>query len=117
MVNNTHTLKSEREGTPSRGERNLESVSEVVKTSSFPHIPFKLILGILIVLCLAGFLFIMIGNNEGQKCLKNPLLYGANKMTNEDTGNLLCTCSLENPRYAQFYFNNEEVNVLEDLAK
>ena len=71
----------------------------------------KIILILCFLLLLTGF-FLALGFKDGKDCMGNPFIYGANKITNEDTGNLYCTCSFANFGYMNFYFNNEEVEVL-----
>ncbi len=56
-------------------------------------------------------LFLVLGFKDGQRCIGNPFIYGANKITNRDTGNLYCSCSFGNPNYTPFYFDNNSIGV------
>ncbi len=46
---------------------------------------------------------------DGMSCIGNPLVYGAEKLTTEETGGLLCSCSLNNPKFASFNFDAEGI--------
>ena len=67
---------------------------------------------ILTIVLIFGIIIVIFAYNDGNKCLSNPFLYGVNKIINENSGELTCTCSFESPNYAPFYFNSEEIKVL-----
>lgn len=52
----------------------------------------------------------IINSREGNECIKNPFIYGSNKAITEDTGEIFCYCSVENPSYSSFYFNSREIS-------
>ena len=113
-MNDNHTLESEAEGTPSKGEKYPKDVKATLwPTSLFKINNLKIALLILMGLFILIILFLVLGFKEGSKCLENPFIYGANKITTRETGEIRCTCNfLENQKYAPFYFNTEEVKVL-----
>lgn len=76
----------------------------------------RLIIFILCFLFLVMGFCITLGFKDAKQCLGNPFVYGANEIENKETGDLYCTCYFENLKYAPFYFNNEEINVLSDLS-
>ncbi len=71
-----------------------------------------------VVIYILCFLFLIIGLSlalglkDSKECLGNPLIYGANKISTPETGDLFCTCSFSSPDYAPFYFNEEKVSTL-----
>ena len=54
----------------------------------------------------------MLGMKDAQQCLSNPFVFGANKITNYDTGGIRCTCSFQSPFYARFSFDTESVEAI-----
>lgn len=65
---------------------------------------YSLMIGILLISAI--FFFAM---KDGNSCISNPMIYGAKKATNDDTGSLQCSCSFSNLKYAPFYFNEKEM--------
>ena len=53
--------------------------------------------------------------NDGNQCLSNPLVYGVNKATSEDTGKLSCSCNFQNPKYQTLYFDEEKMSISNPL--
>ena len=106
-----NTLKSEKEGTPpsKRGEDHKD-LNEV-KASIPPYKIYQIMIGLLVFACLIMFLALFLGSREGNTCLANSFTYGAKKLSSEETGDLTCTCSFGNPKYAPFFFNKEEIIV------
>lgn len=51
---------------------------------------------------------------EGNKCIANPLTYGAEKLSSEETGEFSCLCSFTNPNYEQVHFDKDNVSTLKD---
>lgn len=71
-----------------------------------------------LALLILGYLLIgyvgFFGFKDYKACSGNPFTYGAEKISSDATGDLFCTCTFSNPKYAPFYFNEEEVAVLLD---
>lgn len=66
------------------------------------------------IISIGIFFFILIflfSLNDGNDCLKNPLTYGAEKMSTTDTGNFSCSCSFTNLKYGQVYFDRNNISV------
>ncbi len=106
-----NALKSEKEGTPSKEEKDQNDISEV-KASPFLHSNWgKIILVLLIIAAFVGLLSILMGLKESQACLGNPFTYGANKIETATTGSLMCNCFFSNPKYAPFIFDSNNVSV------
>lgn len=63
-----------------------------------------IILGAIVILIVALFAISYFGIKDANSCLSNPLVYGAEKATSLDTGDLFCSCSFTNPRYTPLYF-------------
>ena len=64
----------------------------------------------LIVLAITLIITIMIfvfGLKDGNQCLKNPFVYGAEKLSKEPQGDLLCSCGFFNPGYETFFFDKD----------
>ncbi len=51
---------------------------------------------------------------DGNTCVSDPLVYGAERATGDDQGKLMCSCSFSNPFYASFYFDNEGLFAFEE---
>ncbi len=56
--------------------------------------------------------FLFMGMKDAQACVGNPFIYGANKITNEDTGDIYCSCSFWSQRYSRFYFDEDSIGVI-----
>ncbi len=67
---------------------------------------------IAIVLISSIFFFAMRDSNE---CIGNPLIYGAQKATNDETGSITCSCSFSNPSYSPFYFDENDMSVMNNF--
>jgi hypothetical protein len=64
----------------------------------------------LIVLAVALVVVIMIfvfGLRDGNQCLENPFVYGAEELSEEPQGDLLCSCGFFNPGYESFFFDKD----------
>ena len=105
---NNHTLKSELEGTLTKEERGAKPLNE---TSVSPSPYFKYLIPAIIILLILALIFLGFLSKDGQECLSNPLLYGANKVVSNDSGGLLCRCYYDSPKYAPFYFNTTSLNI------
>lgn len=46
--------------------------------------------------------------NQGNSCIKNPFVYGAREVTEEDN-DLYCRCSFTDGAYSSFTFNKEGI--------
>lgn len=53
---------------------------------------------------------------DGDQCLSNPLVYGAEKGSQSSGGDLFCTCTFANPDYYPIHFNKENMTVLPPLV-
>ncbi len=78
------------------------------------NIPIWFLYGLLICIILIIIIFIL-GLEDGNSCLSNPMIYGAQKAVDDVTGPIRCTCTFGNPEYAPFYFNEKEMGVETDL--
>lgn len=105
---NNYTLESESEGTPIKEERGPSALNE---TSVSPSPYFNYLIIAVIVLLLLAIVFLFLLGKDGQECLSNPLVYGANKVVSDDSGGLLCRCYYNSPMYAPFYFNTTELRI------
>lgn len=117
-MNNNHALGSEAEGTPPIEEKSPPGIKQAALQPTSPSKKkitinwMKVVLGFLMGLFVLILLFMVLGFRDGSKCLANPFIYGANKITSDETGEIRCVCSMDNPRYAPFYFNKDEVSLL-----
>ncbi len=73
----------------------------------------RLVIYILCFALLLAGLFLVLGFRDGQRCVGNPFIYGANKIANRDTGSVFCSCSFNHPEYAPFYFDNDSIGLFE----
>lgn len=105
-----HTRSSEEEGTLPKGG---ESIG---KRSSLRASTLLYIIYIMIFLFLIIGISLIFGFKDANQCLNNPLIYGANKLENQDTGSLTCICNFNSPEYASFYFNSEDVGILNEIT-
>lgn len=49
---------------------------------------------------------------ESNECVSNPLIYGA-KIASNDGSPINCTCKVLLPNFADFWFDNETMEVIE----
>ena len=77
-----------------------------VKTKTITIIGIVLV----ILMILLGTLFIKL-MKENNKCQGNPLIYAANKVSEESEVEMTCSCSFSDPEYSNFYFNKEGIVV------
>ncbi len=75
----------------------------------------RLVIYILCFALLLAGLFLVLGIKDGQKCIGNPFIYGVNKMTSIETGDISCICNFGSPRYAPFYFDNDSIGPIERM--
>lgn len=66
------------------------------------------------VIILALFLISFFGIKDANECLSNPLIYGAQKATNIETGGMFCRCTFSNPAYAPLYFDDANMSINPD---
>ncbi len=63
------------------------------------------------ILLLIGFVSIIFLFKDGNECLSNPLVYGAKKITTEDS-NLFCSCTLMDGIYpTNFFFDQNNLTL------
>lgn len=62
------------------------------------------------VIILLLFLIAFFGIKDANSCLESPLIYGAQKATNDVTGSMFCQCTFSNPSYQPLYFNHENMS-------
>lgn len=74
------------------------------------RIPAYMFYGI-VILIVALFLISYFGIKDANSCLSNPFVYGANKGSTSDSGDMFCTCIFDNNRYAPLYFDKENITV------
>ena len=69
-------------------------------------------LGVILLLLIVQFYFLFNSTND---CLANPFVYGAQKITNENS-NILCSCNIIEPGvpYAPFTFDKKSIQVTPD---
>jgi len=48
---------------------------------------------------------------DGTACISNPLVYGAEKLSIEENGGLVCSCSFNKGDYAPFRFDEDKVHM------
>ena len=65
---------------------------------------------ILLVLIVIG--IFLLARSDGQECISNPLVYGANKLSSEETGTFSCLCSFSNAGYEDVYFDDKNISTL-----
>ena len=64
----------------------------------------------LVIVVIALLIFNIGWAKEGQECIKNPMVYGAQKIYDQNNElEVFCSCTLLDPRYNSFYFNKEKV--------
>ncbi len=66
------------------------------------------------IIILALFLISFFGIKDANECLSNPLIYGAQKATNVETGQMFCSCTFSNPAYATLYFDDTKMSINHD---
>lgn len=67
-------------------------------------LPAYLIYGLFLALIvIVGIFFFAM--KDGNACLSNPLIYGVEKATDENTGRVTCSCDFANPDYVTLYFD------------
>ncbi len=109
-----HTLESEKEGTPSKEEKDQKDISGA-KASPFLHSNFgKIILVLLIIAALVGLVSILMGLKESKACLGNPFTYGAEKIETPQTGGLTCNCFFSNPKFVPFVFDKNNISIIKN---
>ena len=64
------------------------------------YLVYTLLIGLILIVVI--FFFAM---DDGNQCLSNPLVYGVEKATSEDTGPIACSCQFSNPSYTTLYFD------------
>ena len=77
-------------------------------------IPAWFIYALIVCLFLIIGLFIF-GMRDGSDCIGSPMIYGAQKAINDETGPIRCSCRFGNPEYSPFYFNDKEMGIDNDL--
>jgi len=74
------------------------------------YMVYALVIGLLLIVVIFVF-----GMKDGNQCLSNPLVYGADKATSDDTGKVTCSCNFQNPKYQTLYFDEEEMSLISPL--
>lgn len=60
-----------------------------------------------------GFVIVLFMVKDGNSCISNPFLYGAEKAQTVDSGELSCQCSFPyNPNYSPFRFDKDNITIL-----
>lgn len=75
------------------------------------QLTLKNIISIVIALFFLLMFFLYMAMKEGNTCIENPLTYGAEKLSTEETGDVTCTCHFSNPRYEPFFFDKNNVSL------
>lgn len=70
------------------------------------YMTYVLTIGIFVTIAILVFAV-----DDGNACLANPFLYGADKISDEQTKGVSCTCNFQNPNYASFVFNKDNISV------
>lgn len=105
-----NTLESEAEGTPSKKGEFPKRVKEV-SASPLPFNYKKWLVVSIIFLLILAIAFILLSTKDGQRCMSNPFIYGADQVSSKESGEIYCSCNFLNPRYAPFYFNNHNLSI------
>lgn len=77
-------------------------------------IPTYLLYTLIVAILLISVIFFF-AMKDGNKCIGNPLVYGAQKASTSDSGDITCSCSFSNPSYAPFYFDKNNMSVMNNL--
>lgn len=70
------------------------------------YVFYTLIIGIILISAI-----FFLAMRDGDSCISNPMIYGAKKAINKDTGSIRCSCSFSSPSYAPFYFDDEKMGI------
>lgn len=73
----------------------------------------RVVIYILCFILLVIGIFLFLGFKDAHQCLGNPFLYGADKISNEKTGDIHCVCSFASAEFAPFHFNNESLEIMD----
>ena len=69
------------------------------------------------IVCMVLMLVIFyLANQDGNKCISNPMVYGAEKASSEVTGYISCSCSFSNPEYVPFHFTSDGMYYMDELS-
>tara|TARA_R100001530_G_scaffold100349_1_gene69744 strand:- start:183 stop:437 length:255 start_codon:yes stop_codon:yes gene_type:complete len=83
-----------------------------MKSITLPsYVVYALLIGIILISVI--FFFAM---RDGNSCLSNPMVYGARKATNAETGDIRCSCRFSDPSYAPFYFDTDKITIGNSLS-
>ncbi len=74
----------------------------------------KLLTYAIILMVFLAIIILIYSGREGNKCMNNPFVYGAEKVTETDAEGISCVCSFINKEYETIYFNEEGMMSLED---
>ncbi len=74
----------------------------------------KLLTYVIILAVFFTIIILMASGREGNKCMSNPFVYGAEKLSETDTGKVICSCSFPNSNYEPFSFNEKGIISVED---
>lgn len=61
---------------------------------------YTLLISIMIIVGI--FFFAM---KDGNACISDPLVYGVQKATTDQTGDITCSCKFSSPEYSTLYFD------------
>lgn len=74
----------------------------------------KLLTYAIILMVFFAIIILIVSGREGNKCMNNPFIFGAEKVSETDAEGITCACSFTNQKYERFYFNEEGIMSLED---
>ncbi len=73
-------------------------------------IPSYLLYGLVIgIILISGIFFFAM--QDANKCLGNPLVYGAKKAVSDESGPVICSCTFQSTSYVPFYFDENGMSV------
>jgi len=61
-----------------------------------------IVISITLVVTIMIFVFAF---KDGNNCVSNPFIYGAEKVSKDPQGDLLCSCGFLDPKYKPFFFD------------
>lgn len=74
----------------------------------------KLLTYAIILMVFFAIIILIISGREGNKCMNNPFVYGAEKVSKTDAEGVTCSCSFANQNYEPFSFNEEGIISIEE---
>ncbi len=68
----------------------------------------------IILMVLFAIIILIFSGREGNECMNNPFIYGAEKVSKTDAESIMCSCSFPNSKYEPFSFNEDGIISLEN---